>query len=54
MSIVHIIVSLVRDIIIRLSPHKLRHSFAKQWLDAVGGLVGLRDQLKLSFSLIIE
>lgn len=29
----------------KLSPHKLRHSFAKQWLDNDGSLVGLRDQL---------
>ncbi|MDX1806604.1 MAG: tyrosine recombinase XerS [Paenisporosarcina sp.] len=29
----------------RISPHKLRHSFAKKWLDKGGPLVGLRDQL---------
>ncbi|MBO0588361.1 MULTISPECIES: tyrosine recombinase XerS [unclassified Sporosarcina] len=29
----------------RLSPHKLRHSFSKKWLDEGGSLVGLRDQL---------
>ncbi|MBO0588365.1 MULTISPECIES: tyrosine-type recombinase/integrase [unclassified Sporosarcina] len=28
-----------------LSPHKLRHSFSKKWLDEGGSLVGLRDQL---------
>ena len=29
----------------RLSPHKLRHSFANSWLKSNGSLVGLRDQL---------
>lgn len=29
----------------RLSPHKLRHSFSKSWLEQGGSLVGLRDQL---------
>ncbi|MEK3977392.1 tyrosine recombinase XerS [Psychrobacillus sp. FSL K6-2684] len=29
----------------RLSPHKLRHSFANSWLDNNGSLIGLRDQL---------
>ncbi|WP_338657036.1 tyrosine recombinase XerS (plasmid) [Sporosarcina psychrophila] len=28
-----------------LSPHQLRHSFSKRWLDEGGSLVGLRDQL---------
>lgn len=28
-----------------LTPHKLRHSFAKEWLDNGGSLVDLRDQL---------
>lgn len=29
----------------RLSPHKLRHSFALQWINEGGSLVALRDQL---------
>ena len=29
----------------RLSPHKLRHSFANSWLESNGSLIGLRDQL---------
>ncbi|WP_034302614.1 tyrosine recombinase XerS [Bacillus cihuensis] len=29
----------------QLTPHKLRHTFAKQWLDEGGSLIALRDQL---------
>lgn len=29
----------------KLSPHQLRHSFSKHWIDKGGSLIGLRDQL---------